>query len=240
MDSRAMLMKPCIVLELAALCVFGSIEWAAAQSAAVEPWVLTDGRIFQAEVKHVEPGRVVFKMIDGREDKLETSRLSERSRKRLAAILGLDGAGTSTVAPAPVAATPTAPMPVPAPAAATAPASAPDATPAQPQSILIGPRDPMAVDVTEMAAIEQALGREVTVVGKVKRIATLGASGHKKVEFEGSAFALFVRKEQLEKSADWNLELLVGKQVQARGQIEKYKEQFELVLWRPSQMSLLE
>lgn len=207
---------------------------------AADTWVLADGRMFEAEVKQVTPGVVLFTLRSGSDQPLEITRLSDRSRKQLIEVLGLGGtpvtpvSPTAAAEPAPAPApTPSAPTPPPAPAAAMTPA-APAAAP-----MASVPRDPGAVDATDTGSLEANFGLTATVIGKVKRIATLGAAGHKLIEFQDTEFNLFVNRRQAEQPG-WNLESLEGKVVQAKGKIAKYNEKLQIQLYEPTQIGVVE
>lgn len=101
------------------------------------------------------------------------------------------------------------------------------------------PRDPAAVDATDAGSLEANFGLTATVIGKVKRVATLGSSGHKLIEFQDSDFNLFINRRQAE-APGWNLDSLEGKQVQAKGKIGKYNEKLQIQLVEPSQLGVVE
>jgi hypothetical protein len=193
----------------------------------VETWVTSKGAMFEASVQKVVPGSVVFVLKDGREQAVPITDLSERSRSKVVELLGF---GSTPVTPAPAvttaapAAAPTA-MPVPAPAPA-------------PASVMqVQPVDGAAVDLTDAAMVESLVGKDAVVVGTVAKVITLGASGHRLVEFEGSNFNLFISKQQIEQSADWVLDDLPGKRLQVKGKVETYRDAPQIRGTDPAQIT---
>lgn len=192
----------------------------------VETWVTSKGAMFEASVQKVVPGSVVFVLKDGREQAVPITDLSERSRTKVVEALGL---GSTPVAATAVAATstetPASPTGSPAP-------TAPVATP-----MAVQPVDGAAVDLTDSAQVDSLVGKEATVVGTVAKVITLGASGHRLVEFEGSNFNLFISKQQIEASADWVLDDLPGKRVQVQGKVETYRDAPQIRGTNPAQIT---
>lgn len=189
-----------------------------AQSA-LESWVLSDGTMIEAKVRTVAPGHVLFTQRSGIEKDVEISKLSERSRKRLLEVLGFsasDAAALPAGTPTPMATVPVAPV-------------APSA-----------PANGSAIDVTDTASIEASFGKEATVAGQVKKIITLGAAGHKLIEFDGSTFQIFVSNSSLQASNEWALEDMVGKRVQASGKVDRYRDNLQLRISRPDQIAVVQ
>lgn len=200
-----------------------------------DTWVMTDGRMFEAQVKSVAPpGVITFTLRNGTDQPLGVEKLSDRSKKRLAELLGLAGvpiapvAAVATTAPATSPGMAVPPPPPPPPAAAPAPGMA------------VVPRNSGATDATDMGALQAGLDKQLTVIGKVAKVDTLGRSGHKLVGFEGSEFSLFVNKRQLDQSADWNLEGLVGKTVQVTGKVTQYNGKLQIQAFEPAQVGVVE
>ncbi|SKA92477.1 hypothetical protein SAMN02745166_01904 [Prosthecobacter debontii] len=75
--------------------------------------------------------------------------------------------------------------------------------------------------------MEANFGLATTVVGKVKRVATLGSSGHKLMEFEGTDFNIAINRRQAEQLGSC-FDGLPGKTVQIKGKISKYNESCKL------------
>lgn len=199
-----------------------------------ETWVLADGRMFEAQVKLVTPGTVLFTLRTGAEQPLEVSKLSERSRKQLIELLGL---GLTPVTPvSPVAMAPT--IPTPTPASATAPAATP-ATPPPATPMTTAARESGAVDATDIGSLEASFGLAATVVGKVKKVVTLGSSGHKLLEFDGTDFNVFINRRQAELPG-WNFDAMAGKTVQAKGKIGKFNEKLQIQLYAPAELTLVQ
>ncbi|MES2595057.1 MAG: hypothetical protein V4662_06970 [Verrucomicrobiota bacterium] len=200
-------------------------------SAHADTWVLADGTSFEAQIKGVMPGTTLFTFASGQEHRIETSKLSDDSRKKLAETLGLAVA-------APAAA------PTPAPAAPSAAPAMPPAAPgtASPTAGVMPTmaRDPGAMDATDVNMIDSQFGKRGTVIGKVKTVITLGSSGHKKLTFEGSDFTVFISKRSLDQSTDWHLDDLAGKNVQVTGEIAKFQEQLQISPREPSQVGVVE
>lgn len=218
-------MKKPLLLLASALFLHASL---AAQS--LETWVLTDGRMFEAQVRQVVPGTVTFTLRTGADQPLEIAKLSERSKKQLAEVLGL---GQSAVTPmSPTATAPAAPAPASMPAAG-APSAAAGTMP-------VVPRDSGAVDATDEGSLEANFGLTATVIGKVKRVATLGASGHKLLEFEDTTFNVFISKRQLDQRQDWHLDGIEGRLVQVKGKIGKYNDKLQIQVLEPAQIGLVE
>lgn len=178
-----------------------------------ESWVLSDGTMMEAKVRTVAPGHVLFTQRSGIEKDVQISNLSDRSRKRLLEVLGFSAAD---IAAAPAA--PAKPAPAPAPATVTG----------------------AAIDVTDTASLEANFQKEVTVAGQVKRVATLGASGHKLLEFDGSSFQIFISNTSMQASNEWDLDSLVGKRIQASGKVDRFKENLQLRISRPDQITVVQ
>jgi hypothetical protein len=206
---------------LVLFALFTMTRFVAGQS--VETWVTSKGAMFEASVQKVVPGSVVFVLKDGREQAVPITELSERSRSKVVELLGF---GSTPVTPAPAVAT-------------AAPAVAPTAMPAPaPASVMqVQPVDGAAVDLTDAAMVESLVGKEAVVVGTVAKVVTLGASGHRLVEFEGSNFNLFVSKQQIEQSADWVLDDLPGKRLQVKGKVETYRDAPQIRGTDPAQIT---
>ncbi len=109
---------------------------------------------------------------------------------------------------------------------------------AAPQPAAPSARDPAAVDATDQASLEAGLGQRLTVIGRVRRVATLGAAGHRLIEFEDSRFGVFIAKRQLTQ-AGWNLETLTGRTVQVRGELSRYQDRLQMTLFEPAQIEAL-
>ncbi len=142
---------------------------------------------------------------------MEVNKLSEASRKRLIEILGLN-----TIAG-------------PKSATASAAGTAPFVT-----------RNSAAIDSTDTGMLESQFGKKATVIGKVAEVITLGTTGHKRINFEGTEFNVFVNKRVLEKNSSWNLNTLTGKTVQIGGEITKYQNQLQIQITDPSQIGAVE
>ncbi len=193
---------------------------------AFETWELADGRMFEAKVKQMIPGTVLFTLRTGTDQSLEITKLSESSRKRLVEVLGLSHS-VAVVTPS------AAVVPIPQPT--TTPAM--QAVPEVPVATVT--RDPAAVDATDSGSLEANFGLTVVVIGKVKNVSTLGSSGHKLIEFEDSEFRVFVNKRQAELPG-WNFESLLGKTLQVKGKIAKYNEKLQVQLYEPTQLGAVE
>jgi hypothetical protein len=180
-----------------------------------ESWSLTDGTTFEAKVRLVTPDLVIFSSEVGPERAVESSRLTEESRQRIAAALGL---------------TPKPPQPSAPPLQEPAPRLVPLNHPG---------RDPKAMDATKVDLIDSQYGLTGKVVGIVKEVLTLGKTGHVKLTFESTDFNVFISKRFLEKSSGWKLEGLSGKTVQITGEIAKYQEVVQIAVKEPSQIQVL-
>ncbi len=201
-----------------------------ASAQTMETWVTSQGAMFEAAVKQVVPGQVTFILKDGREQGVPIQDLSERSRTKLVEALGF---GATPVPPPPAAATaPTSPAPAPAPASTPAPSPAPASAP-----MAVQPVDGAAIDVTDATQIQAKMGQQAIVVGTVSKVATLGASGHRLIEFEGANFNVFVSKQQIDQSSDWVLDDLPGKRLQVSGKIESYRDAPQIRGNDPSQLT---
>jgi hypothetical protein len=164
-----------------------------------ETWVRLDGKTFEARVRQVAPGTAVFELRSGGEQRLAPAQLAERSRRRLAEVLGLLPA-----APTPQAISQTA--------------------------------DGEAIDASDTDSLEARLGQNAVVTGTVRRLATLGTSGHRLLEFEGGAFGVFIRRSDLEQHPNWPLDTLVGKRVRVQGEIASYREKLQIQVREPAQL----
>lgn len=173
-----------------------------------ETWVRSDGTMFEARVRQVAPGAATFELRSGGEQTLAPAQLAERSRRRLAEVLGLLP-GTSQA----VAATPSA-------AASPAPAE--------------------SLDAGDAGQLESRFGQHATVTGTVRRVATLGSSGHRLLEFEGEVFSVFIRRSDLEKHPDWPLDALTGRRVRVQGEIGKYRERLQIQVSEPASLKALD
>jgi hypothetical protein len=191
----------------------------------IETWVTSKGAMFEASVQKVVPGSVVFVLKDGREQAVPITELSERSRSKVVELLGF---GSTAVTPVPAVATA---------APAVAPTAMPDTAPAPASAMPLQSVDGAAVDLTDAAMVESLVGKEAVVVGTVAKVVTLGASGHRLVEFEGSTFNLFVSKQQIEQSADWVLDDLPGKRLQVKGKVETYRDAPQIRGTDPAQIT---
>jgi len=171
-----------------------------------ETWVRRDGSLFEGRVRQVVPGEVTFALRTGGEQTVPTVQLAERSRRRLAEVLGLEpSAATGTVT----------------------------ATPPSPNLT-------EAIDASDEGSLESRYGQKATVTGTLRRVATLGTSGHRLLEFEGGVFSVFIRRADLEKHPDWPLDALTGKRVRVQGEIAKYRERLQIQVERPDQLSAVE
>ena len=177
----------------------------------MDTWVMTDGRMFQAELIHATPGQLKVRLADGKEEAVELSELSALSKKRAAERLGLGGElvadSESTTTPVKDAAT---------------------------LATLEGP-----LDMRDGGTIKAAMGKEVTAVGMVKEVATLGSSGHKKIVFEGTAVVGFIGKWNLDKSGDWNFDGLEGKRLQILGKVDEYNDELQIQVGSPNDVKVL-
>ncbi len=219
-----------------AAAAFAATGFGSATAHAADTWVLADGRMFEAKVKAVAPpGVITFTLSNGSDQPLEIGKLSERSKKHLAESLGMTLVPVTPPPPVPLAAAPPpAPM-VPTPPPAPAPALPPAAG-----TMALVPRDQGAVDATDTGSLEANMGQTATIIGKVKEVDTMGSTGHKLITFEGTDFNVFVSKRQLDQSADWHLESTVGKTVQVKGKIAKYKEKLQIQAFEPAQIGIVQ
>lgn len=192
----------------------GVLMEASSAQPVMDSWVMTDGRMFQAELIQAIPGQLKVRLADGKEETLELSELSALSKKRAAERLGLGGESVaepeSTTTSVKDAAMPTS---------ATAE----------------GP-----LNLQDDAAIKAAMDTEVTAVGTVKEVATLGSSGHKKIVFDGTAVVGFIGKWNLDKSGDWNLDGLEGKRLQIAGKVDEYNGELQVQVASPNDMRVVE
>ncbi len=176
-----------------------------------ETWSLADGRTFEGKVRSVTPGVVYFSHPSGPDASLEINKLSEASRKRLIETLGLNTSASPKSGPAPAAG-----------------------------AVHLVARNSGAIDSTDTAMLESQFGKKATVNGKVAEVITLGTTGHKRINFEGTGFNVFINKRVLEKNSRWNLNTLTGKTVQIRGEITKYQDQLQVQITDPSQIGAVE
>ncbi len=176
-----------------------------------DTWFLADGKTFEGQVRSVTPGVVLFSRPSGPDASVEINKLSEASRKRLIEILGLNTSAT--------------------PKSATAPAVG---------TVPFVTRNSGAIDSTDTGMLESQFGKKATVIGKVAEVITLGTTGHKRINFEGTEFNIFINKRVLEKNSNWNLNTLTGKTVQIRGEIAKYQNQLQIQITDPSQIGAVE
>jgi len=172
-----------------------------------ESWVFTDGTRLEAEVKVVTPGLVVFSGTAGKDLAVETGKLSEASRRRLAELLGL----TTVIM--------------------DAPAGTPAPTVQRKAQI-----EPGAMDATDLDLIDSQFGKTGAVTGVVKEVISLGSLGHRKLVFEGTDFSVFISKRWLEQNPGWRIDDFIGKRVRVTGEISKYEDQLQISLKEPSQL----
>ena len=175
-----------------------------------ETWVRSDGTMFEARVRQVTPGSATFELRSGGEQTVAPAQLAERSRRRLAEVLGLLPGTTPKVVAT------SSPTPSPATAAAE------------------------SLDARDAGALESRFGQSATVTGTVRRVATLGSSGHRLLEFEGEAFNVFIRRSDLEKHPDWPLDALTGRRVRVQGEIGKYRERLQIQVSEPASLKALD
>lgn len=173
-----------------------------------ETWVRSDGTMFEARVRQVAPGAATFELRSGGEQTLAPAQLAERSRRRLAEVLGL----------------------LPGTSQAVAATSSAAASPAPVESL----------DAGDAGQLESRFGQHATVTGTVRRVATLGSSGHRLLEFEGEVFSVFIRRSDLEKHPDWPLDALTGRRVRVQGEIGKYRERLQIQVSEPASLKALE
>jgi hypothetical protein len=196
----------------------------------MDTWVMTDGRMFQAALLQASPGELTVRLSNGKEEVLFVSELSELSKKRAAERLGLGAAAVVAVA---AATTPSKPAPsspeTPSPTPTPAPAPGGQAM-AQPT---LGEGE---LSMTDAAAIETAMGTEITAVGIVREVATLGSTGHKKILFQGTPVVVFIGKWHLEKSGDWKFDDLEGKTLRATGKVGKFNDEVQVQPISPSDL----
>lgn len=216
--------------QLSLLLLLGVLACLPLQARA-DTWVLTDGTSFEAQVKGVMPGTAIFTFTSGQEQRMEISKLSDDSRRKLAEVLGL--AVAAPPAPATPAAAPAAPAPAMPPATPPAPSTTAGTMPTV-------ARDPGAMDATDVNMLDSQFGKRATVIGKVKTVITLGSSGHKKLTFEGTDFTVFISKRNLDQSTDWHLDDLGGKTVQVTGEITKFQDQLQISPREPAQLGVVE
>ena len=100
----------------------------------------------------------------------------------------------------------------------------------------LGTADGDAIDATEDAHLRSLVGAEAKVVGTVKSVPTLGSSGHRLIEFEGSDFNVFIHRDRIAESADWIIDDLPGKRLQVTGTVEMYREKPQMRGSTPSQL----
>lgn len=196
----------------AALC----LSFANAQTA--ETWTRLNGETFEGYVKLVTPGTVIYTLSTGADLPLEISKLSSASRQRLIDVLGLN----------------TQAMPQPAKPTAKAP------LPTTPTNLPAVARAANAIDVTDIAMIDSQFGLKATVIGKVIEVSSLGSTGHKRINFEGTDFYVFINKRQLENTTDWKLDGLAGRNIQVTGEITKFKDVLQIQIQEPRQIGLIE
>ncbi len=173
-----------------------------------ETWVRSDGTMFEARVRQVAPGAATFELRSGGEQTLAPAQLAERSRRRLAEVLGLlAGTGKAVVATS---------------------SAAPSPAPAE------------SLDASDAGLLESRFGQHATVTGTVRRVATLGSSGHRLLEFEGEVFSVFIRRSDVEKHPDWPLAALTGRRVRVQGEIGKYRERLQIQVSEPASLQALD
>jgi DNA/RNA endonuclease YhcR with UshA esterase domain len=197
------------IFKLIACSLFGQALLLHADS-----WSLTDGSHFDAEVKLVTQGLVIFTQGDGSERAVETRALTVTSRLQLVKLLGLDAKEV-----------PAEPLPE-----VVVPKQVPLSHPG---------RDPKAMDATQVDLIDSQYGLTGKVVGVVKEVISLGKTGHKKLSFEDTDFNVFISKRFLESSSEWKLDGLAGKVVQITGEVAKYQEVVQIAVKEPAQIQVL-
>jgi hypothetical protein len=195
----------------------------------MDTWVMTDGRMFQAALLQASPGELKVRLSNGKEEVLFVSELSELSKKRAAERLGLGAAAVAaaTTPSKPAPSSPETPSPTPTPAPAPAPGGQAMAQPTLGEGEL---------SMTDAAAIETAMGTEITSVGIVREVATLGSTGHKKILFQGTPVVVFIGKWNLEKSGDWKFDGLEGKTLRATGKVGKFNDEVQIQPISPSDL----
>jgi hypothetical protein len=192
---------------LASLLLFGTAlaapDW--------ETWVRSDGTMFEARVRQVEPGTAIFQLRAGGEQTLAPAQLAERSRRRLAEVLGLLPGATQVAA-----------------------------APSKPSAPTLSPAPANSLDASDAGALESRFGQSTTVTGTVRRVATLGGSGHRLLEFEGEVFSVFIRRSDLERHPDWPLDALTGRRVRVLGEIGKFRDRLQIQVSKPTSLQPLE
>lgn len=215
------------------LCLSASVLLFLASPAhgqSLDTWITNEGAIFEAKVDHVTGDEVTFTLRDGKSKTLSVSKLSERSRAKLAeASKPMVGTAKS-----PKASTSSSPVPPPS---SSSSAPLPGSATPTPSPVEVGVE---TIDASDGEKIKAGIGKEAAVSGTVARVATLGASGHRLIEFEGGHFDFFVPKSQIDASPDWILDDLVGKRIQVTGKIETYREKPQIRGSNPSQIKRLD
>ena len=94
-----------------------------------------------------------------------------------------------------------------------------------------------AIPVAEFDRIKALVKKAAIVHGKISEVKTFKTSGHALLKFEGSEVAVFIRKESLDEDLPWFLDQRVGKEVYVAGQVKMFRDQLEIVIVSPKQIS---
>lgn len=178
-----------------------------------EPWLLADGSTVQGSFRGAMPGTIILTGKDGTDLRVPVAKLSPESKKRVAALIGLDQ-------PAAVA-----------PPSASAPSVSGLGTAA---------RDPGALDATNVDLIFSKLGLKAVVIGVVDSVVVLGSTGHQKLRMQDTEFEVFLPKQVVEKSPPSGLDGLKGKTIQITGTISKYGDKPQVSLRALTDLAVVE
>ena len=100
-----------------------------------------------------------------------------------------------------------------------------------------GPDEDGVIPVENVELIKKNLKKAAIVNGTIGEAKVFKSSGHGFLKFEEADVAIFIRKENLAKHKDWDLEKLVGLGVYVAGEVKIYRDQLELVIVGPDQIA---
>jgi hypothetical protein len=93
------------------------------------------------------------------------------------------------------------------------------------------------IDVTNDAALTEAIGKNVIVTGKIRDSNLSPATATLRIYFSGSGFRILIEPDDFDASKGWNIDEKVGKVVYARGKLVKRDGFLQISLTKPNQIS---
>ena len=97
--------------------------------------------------------------------------------------------------------------------------------------------DAEVIPVENADALKAQLNKAVIVKGTIAELKRFKNSGHALLNFKEADVGVFIRKEDLAKQEDWDLEALQGKEVFVAGQVKFFRDALEIIIVGPDQIA---